>query len=278
MLGDTGVVVHPEDPRYRELIGTYALLPFLDRRIPILADEGVDPAFGSGAVKVTPGHDPADYERGARHRLPIVNILEKDGRISAEGGPFAGLSREQARKQIVAELEARGLLEKIEDIEHNLTISDRSKSPIEPLVSEQWFVRMRPLAEPALKALREGCAFVPARALGQDLPRAGSRTCATGASAASSGGDTRFRCGTTRTVCRWPRASISRSARAHPVSGKPIVRRDPDVLDTWASSWLWPIATHGLAGPRGSRSRALLPDQLPRDGAARSCTCGSRAW
>src|SRR4030095_3955514 len=122
-----GVGVHPEDPRYRVLVGATVVLPLVGREIPIVADESVERDFGTGAVKVTPGHDPADYERGARHKFPIVNILEKDGRISAEGGTFAGLSREQARKRIVTELEEQGLLEKVEDIEHNLTISDRSK-------------------------------------------------------------------------------------------------------------------------------------------------------
>ena len=244
MLGDTGVAVHPEDERYRDLVGEHCLLPFLDRPIPIVADESVDANYGSGAVKVTPGHDPADYERGARHRLPIINILEKDGKISAEGGPFAGLSREAARKRIVAELEERGLLEKVESIQHNISISDRSKSPIEPLVSEQWFVKMRPLAEPAIRALDQGwLRFRPERWAkvyrawlekvhdwcisrqlwwGHQIPVWYDED---GEPVAS-------------------RVELEIGA-PHPRTGKAIVRRDEDVLDTWASSWLWPMATLG---------------------------------
>jgi valyl-tRNA synthetase len=244
MLGDTGVAVHPDDERYRSLVGKRCILPFLDRPIPIVADESVDPAFGTGAVKVTPGHDPADYERGARHSLPIINILEKDGRISAEGGPFAGKSREEARKSIVEELEAMGLLERVEEIQHNVTISDRSKSAIEPLVSEQWFVKMRPLAEPAIDALKQGwLRFRPERWSkvylawlenvhdwcisrqlwwGHQIPVWYDED---GAMIAS-------------------RVDLEIGS-AHPQTGKPIVRRDEDVLDTWASSWLWPMATLG---------------------------------
>jgi valyl-tRNA synthetase len=155
MLGDTGVAVNPADERYRDLVGKHCIVPFVERRIPIVADDTVESSFGTGAVKVTPGHDPADYERGARFGLPIVNVLEKDGTLNAEAGPFAGWTREKARKAILEQLEERGLLEKVEDYVHNVPISDRSKSPIEPLVSEQWFVKMRPLAEPAIRAVKE---------------------------------------------------------------------------------------------------------------------------
>jgi valyl-tRNA synthetase len=244
MLGDTGVAVHPADGRYRAMIGQTCRLPFVEREIPIVGDETVDPAFGTGAVKITPGHDPADYERGARFKLPIVNVLAPDGRLNENAGPFRGLSREEARKRIVTELDSRSLLARTELYQHNVPISDRSKSPIEPLVSEQWFVRMRPLAGPAIRAVRGGAlTFKPERW-------------------------TKVYLDWLENVQDW---CISRQlwwghripvfydedgeaiatredlpiGSPHPRTGKPIVRQDEDVLDTWASSWLWPFATLG---------------------------------
>jgi len=244
MLGDTGVAVHPDDERYRDLVGTTCRLPFVDREIPIVADDTVDMHKGSGAVKITPGHDPADYERGARHGLPTILILEKDGKLNAEGGPFAGLSREQARKEVVSRLEEQGLLEKIDDIVHSVPISDRSKSVIEPLVSEQWFVKMEPLARPAIEAVRNGqLRFHPERwtkVYLQWLENVQdwciSRQLWWG-----------------HRIPVWydeddvPAASVEdlELGAPHPETGKPIVRQDPDVLDTWASSWLWPFGTLG---------------------------------
>jgi valyl-tRNA synthetase len=244
LVGDTGVAVNPADERYRALVGQKCRLPFVEREIPIVGDETVEAGFGSGAVKITPGHDPADYERGARFKLPIVNVLEKNGRMNENAGPFKGLSREEARKRIVQELEARGLLEKSEPYTHNVPISDRSKSPIEPLVSEQWFVRMRPLAVPAIAAVKTGrLAFKPERWTkvyldwlenvqdwcisrqlwwGHRIPVFYDED---GVAAAT-------------------REDLALGAR-HPRTGKPIVRQDEDVLDTWASSWLWPFATLG---------------------------------
>ncbi len=244
MLGDTGVAVHPDDARYGKLVGKHVVLPFLGRRIPIVADDTVDPAFGTGAVKLTPGHDPADYERGARHRLPIVIVIEKDGKMAPTAGPFAGLSREKARDAVVKAMDELGLLEKVEDIKHSVALSDRSKSVIEPLVSEQWFVSMRELAGPAIAAVddkslvlrperwtkvyldwlhnvQDWCISrqlwwghrIPIWYDADDLPVGSATDLEIGA--------------------------------PHPISGKPIVRQDPDVLDTWASSWLWPFATLG---------------------------------
>jgi len=261
MLGDTGVAVHPDDERYKALIGTSCVLPFLDRKIPIVADESVDASYGSGAVKVTPGHDPADYERGARHNLPIISILESDGKINAEGGPFAGLSREEARKKVVAGLEELDLMEKVEDIKHNVSISDRSKSPIEPLVSEQWFVKMKPLAEPAIAALKSGTLkFRPERWgkvylhwLENVLDWCVSRQLWWG-----------------HRIPVWydednvPVASVEdlELGTPHPQTGKPIVRQEEDVLDTWASSWLWPLATLGWP-EQGARDLArFYPTQF----------------
>jgi len=245
MLGDTGVAVHPGDERYKAMVGKRVKLPLTDRTIPIVADDTVQMDFGTGAVKVTPGHDPADYERGKRHGLPILNILNKDGSLNAEAGEaYAGLDRTDARKQVVADLEAQGLLEKIEDHTLNVPVSDRSKSPIEPIVSEQWFVRMDELAKPAIKAVKDGTLrFVPERW-------------------------TKVYLDWLENVRDW---CISRQlwwghqipvwydednvpvasredleiGSPHPETGKPVVRQDPDVLDTWASSWLWPFSTLG---------------------------------
>ncbi len=244
MLGDTGVGVHPQDARYQSLVGARIVLPLMGREIPIVADESVDPAFGTGAVKLTPGHDPADYERGARHKLPIVNVLNKDGTMSVEAGPFAGLPREKARTAVLAAMEEQGLLEKIEDIVHNVAVSDRSKSSIEPLVSEQWFVSMKPLAGPAIDAVKSGrLRLLPERWTkvyldwlenvrdwcisrqlwwGHRIPVWYDEDGATAAS-----------------------VDDLAIGSPHPKTGKPIVRQDDDVLDTWASSWLWPFATLG---------------------------------
>ncbi|MBI2845753.1 MAG: class I tRNA ligase family protein, partial [Chloroflexi bacterium] len=156
ILGDTAVAVHPQDERYKKLIGRIAILPVLDRRIPIIADETVDPKFGTGAVKVTPGHDPQDYEIGRRHSLPIINIMNKDATLNENAGPYAGLDRFQARKRIVEQLQSEGLLLKAEEHLHSPGRCDRCDTLLEPLVSEQWFVRIKPLAEPAITAVREG--------------------------------------------------------------------------------------------------------------------------
>ncbi|MEM9799534.1 MAG: valine--tRNA ligase [Planctomycetota bacterium] len=244
MLGDTGVAVHPDDERYRGLVGKTVRLPFVDREIPVVADDSVDPEYGSGAVKITPGHDPADYERGQRHELPIIDLLEKDGTLNANGGPFAGKSREVVRKELVAAMDEMGLLGAVDDIVHNVSTSDRSKSPIEPLVSEQWFVKMEPLAGPAIDALNKGyLKFRPERWgkvylhwLENVQDWCISRQLWWG-----------------HRIPVWYDEDDVAVASAdeleigapHPKTGKPIVRQDPDVLDTWASSWLFPLATLG---------------------------------
>ena len=157
MLGDTAVAVHPDDPRYQGLIGKAVVLPLVDRDIPVIADGLlVDPKFGSGCVKVTPAHDPNDYEVGLRHNLEMINILTPDGHINARGGRYAGLDRVEARRRVVADLEALGLVEKIEPYETEVGHSDRSKTPVEPYLSEQWFVKMADLTEQAMAAVRDG--------------------------------------------------------------------------------------------------------------------------
>ena len=260
MLGDTGVAVHPEDERYRHLIGRSLRLPLTDREIPVVADDSVEASFGTGAVKVTPGHDPADYDRGKRHGLPIVNILHPDGTLNGECGRYEDMSREEARKQVLADLEEQGLLVGEEEITNNVSISDRSKTPIEPLVSEQWFVRMKELAQPAIEAVKDGTLnFKPARWskvyldwLENVLDWCISRQLWWG-----------------HRIPVWydedevPVASVEdlEIGAPHPQTGKPIVRQDEDVLDTWGSSWLWPFAT--LGWPEASADMArFYPTQF----------------
>jgi valyl-tRNA synthetase len=154
MLGDTAVAVHPEDPRYKHLIGKTATVPLVKREIPIIADaELVDPELGTGAVKVTPAHDPNDYKCGLRHTLPMINILNPDGTINANGGPYAGMDRYQARERVTEDMAKLGLFDDREDRDIDLAHSDRSKTPIEPYLSDQWFVRMPDLAQSAIDAV-----------------------------------------------------------------------------------------------------------------------------
>ncbi len=244
MLGDTAVAVHPGDERYRDLVGQRVHLPLTGRTIQVVADDTVDPKFGSGAVKVTPGHDFADHERGLRHGLAIVNILNPDGTLNDAAGAYAGLDRAEARKRVVKDLEAQGLVDRIEEHTHNLPLSDRSKSPIEPLVSEQWFVKMAPLAKPAIAAVKDGTLrFVPDRWAKVYLDWLEN---------------VRDWCISRQLwwghqIPVWYDADGNAVASVedlaigspHPKSGKPLVRRDEDVLDTWASSWLWPFSTLG---------------------------------
>ncbi len=244
MFGDTAVAVNPNDERWKHLHGATLVLPLVGRDIPIILDEQVETDFGTGAVKVTPAHDPADWERGTRFKLPMVHIYEKDGRLNAAGGEYAGMPREKAREAVAKKLDELGLLGKVADYTHNVAISDRSKSVIEPLVSEQWFVKMEPLAKPAIAAVKNGALrFRPERWTkvyldwlenvhdwcisrqlwwGHQIPVWYDED---GVPVAS-------------------REDLAVGA-PHPTTGKPIVRQDPDVLDTWASSWLWPFATLG---------------------------------
>jgi valyl-tRNA synthetase len=253
MLGDTAVAVNPEDARYRALIGGRLRLPVVDRLIPIIGDEGVDPAFGSGAVKVTPAHDPADFEIGRRHDLPSIDVMTPDARIGpAAPERFQGLDRYEARRAVVAEFEAAGLLEKVEPHRHAVGHCYRCRTVVEPRLSDQWFVRMAPLAKPALEAYRDGTLkFIPERR-GEDYAAwlEGIRDwcisrqlwwghripvwyCQTEG------------CGLT---------SVSRDDLSLCPACGGEVRQDEDVLDTWFSSWLvpfsslgWPERTHDLA-------------------------------
>ncbi len=241
ILGDTAVAVHPEDARYRGLVGRTLLLPLTGRTIPVVADPYVDLAFGTGAVKVTPAHDPNDFEAAQRLGLPQVTVIDPAGRMTAEAGEFAGLDRFEARKRVVTRLEEAGLLEKVEEHEHAVGHCQRCGTPIEPLVSTQWFVRVAPLAEEAVRAVEDGrTAFVPAHwaktyfewmrnihdwVISRQLWW-GHRIPAWYCDA----------CGAVE-VAETDPATCPRCGGA--------LRQDEDVLDTWFSSALWPFSTLG---------------------------------
>lgn len=164
MLGDTAVAVHPGDERYKHLIGKTVILPLMNREIPVIADEYVDKEFGTGAVKITPAHDPNDFEIGLRHNLPQIKVIDERGNMNENAGKYKGLDRYEARKVIVEELKSLGLLVKVEEYKHNVGECYRCSTTIEPITSEQWFVKMKPLAEPAIRVVKEGkIKFVPER-------------------------------------------------------------------------------------------------------------------
>ena len=241
LLGDTAIAVHPEDERYTDLIGKTCILPLVGREIPIVADEYVEKDFGTGAVKITPAHDPNDFEVGLRHNLEIINVMNDDATINAKGGKYEGLDRYEARAQIVKDLEECGVLIKIEDHSHNVGTCYRCKTTVEPLTSDQWFVKMKPIAEEALRVVREGeVQFIPERFTktytnwmenvhdwcisrqlwwGHRIPAFYCDACG---EMVVSKEDV--------TVC--------------PKCGQPM-RQEEDVLDTWFSSALWPFSTLG---------------------------------
>jgi valyl-tRNA synthetase len=244
MLGDTAVAVHPDDARYKDLVGKMLMLPLMNREIPVVADAGVELGFGTGAVKVTPGHDPLDFEIGERHNLPIINIMNPNASINENGGKYAGLDRFEARKQVVADLEAAGLLEKVEPHTHNVPYSEKAGVAIEPLVKEQWWIKIKPLSEPARLAAEEGrVKFVPERfkktftdwmenihdwAISRQLywgHRIPIWYC--------------DNCGHTQACAE----EILDKCEKCATSDK--LRQDPDVFDTWFSSGMWPFTTLG---------------------------------
>jgi valyl-tRNA synthetase len=244
MLGDTAVAVHPEDERYRHLIGRELLLPVVERRVPIVADDAVDPAFGSGAVKVTPAHDPADFEIGRRHQLPSIDVLTPDARISlAAPQRFQGLDRYEARRRVVAEFEAAGLLEKVEPHRHAVGHCYRCDTVVEPRLSDQWFVRMEPLARPALARYRDGTLrFIPERR-GDDYTQwlEGIRDWCISRQLWWGHRIPVWYCQSEGCA----RTTVSRTdVEACPGCGG-AVRQDDDVLDTWFSSWLVPFSSLG---------------------------------
>jgi len=268
MLGDTAVAVHPDDERYRHLVGREVLLPVVGRKIPVVADEAVDPEFGSGAVKVTPAHDPLDFEIGQRHRLPTIDVMTPEARISlAAPDRFQGMDRYEARRQVLAELEGAGLVERVEEHRHAVGHCYRCATVIEPRLSDQWFVRMEPLARPALAAYRDGTLrFVPERR-GEDYTSwlegirdwCISRQLWWGHRIPVWYCDANG-CGLT---------SVSRTdLTVCPGCGGPV-RQDDDVLDTWFSSWLvpfsslgWPKQTKDLATYYPGHTLVSSPDIL----------------
>jgi valyl-tRNA synthetase len=242
MLGDTAVAINPEDERYRDLHGKKVMLPLMNREIPIILDTTADPKFGTGVVKVTPAHDPNDFEAGRRHNLPLIKVIGEDAKMTAAAGAYSGLDRFEARKRVVADLKTQGLLLKTEEHRLPLGICQRSRTPVEPLVSKQWFVKTKPLAEPAIRVVEDGrIQLVPehwsktyyewmynirdwciSRQLwwGHRIP---AWHC--------------HRCGLV-TVSREDPSECSHCR-------SDLIEQDPDVLDTWFSSGLWPFSTLG---------------------------------
>ena len=242
ILGDTAVAVHPEDDRYKKFVGRKVIVPMLGRLIPVIADDYVTREFGTGALKITPGHDPNDYEIGQRHGLAVLSMLDREAKVTATGGPYMGMDRFECRKKLWADMQAAGLVIKEEPYTINVPRSERGGEIIEPMVSEQWFVKIQPLAKPALAAVKDGrIRIIPERFekvyfnwmenikdwcisrqlwWGHRIPvwycdDCGKQTCTR---------EDPTRC-------------------AHCGSGK--IRQDPDVLDTWFSSGLWPFSTLG---------------------------------
>ncbi len=242
MLGDSGVAVNPADERYQSIVGKTCILPLMNKEIPIVADDYVDMAFGTGCVKMTPAHDPNDFEVGLRHNLEVIRVIDDNGKINALGGQYEGLDRYEARKKIVADLEEQGYLVKVEAHQHNVGTCYRCHNDVEPLISAQWFVKMKPLAKEAIRVVKEGeTRFVPERFSktylnwmenvrdwcisrqlwwGHQIP---AWYCAD--------------CGHV-TVSREDAACCAKC-------GSKNIERDPDVLDTWFSSALWPFETLG---------------------------------
>ncbi len=241
LLGDTAVAVNPKDERYKDMVGKMLILPLVGRRIPVIADDYVDVEFGTGVVKITPAHDPNDFEVGLRHNLEVINVMTDDARITDDYPKYAGMTREDARKAIVKDLEEGGYLIKTEDYNHNVGTCYRCGTTIEPRVSLQWFVKMEELAKPAIEAVRDGrTRFVPQRFeknyfnwmedirdwcisrqlwWGHQIPA--------------------FYCDDCEEIV------VTKEAGAVcPKCGKPM-RQDPDTLDTWFSSALWPFSTLG---------------------------------
>ncbi len=241
MLGDTAIAVHPDDERYQHLIGKSVILPIVNKEIPVVADSYVDKEFGTGVVKITPAHDPNDFEVGKRHDLPIINVLNDDATINSNGGKYEGMDRYEAREAIIKELDELGLLVKIEDHDHNVGTHDRCKTTVEPMVKQQWFVKMDEMIRPAVEAVKNGeIKLIPDRMdktyynwtdnirdwcisrqlwWGHRIPA--------------------YYCDCGETI-------VAKEAPCKcPKCGGEHIKQDEDTLDTWFSSALWPFSTLG---------------------------------
>ncbi|MEG1459433.1 MAG: valine--tRNA ligase, partial [Acetivibrio sp.] len=244
LLGDTAVAVHPEDPRYQDLIGKMVVLPLVNREIPVVADSYVDKEFGTGVVKITPAHDPNDFEVGKRHNLPEINIMNDDATINEKGGKYAGMDRYEARKVMVKDLEEAGLLVKVVDHSHNVGTHDRCGTTIEPMIKQQWFVKMEDLIQPAVESVKSGeIQLIPERmkktyfnwtdnirdwCISRQLwwgHRIPAYYC--------------DKCGEVVV------ARASQKPEICPKCGYGHLTQDEDTLDTWFSSALWPFSTLG---------------------------------
>lgn len=242
MLGDTAVAVNPADERYSALVGKSVTLPLLNKKIPVVADDYVDRSFGTGVVKITPAHDPNDFQVALRHQLEMPNVMTGEGTMNELAGPYAGLDRFECRRRVVADLQEQGLLVKVEPHDHAVGHCYRCDTVVEPRLSQQWFVRMKPLAEPALQAVREGkIKFVPQRwektyfewlenirdwCISRQIwwgHRIPVYTCAS---------------------CQHEWAARTTPDSCEKCGGS-VITQDEDVLDTWFSSWLWPFSTFG---------------------------------
>lgn len=241
LLGDTAVAVNPNDDRYKDIVGKTLILPLVGREIPVVADDYVDMEFGTGVVKITPAHDPNDFEVGKRHDLPIINVMTDDAKIIADYPDYAGMDRYEARKKIVEDLDKGGFLVRVEDHEHNVGTCYRCGTTVEPKVSTQWFVKMKPLAQPAIDAVKNGeTKFVPERFdkiyyhwLENIRDWCISRQIWWGHQIPA------FYCDDCGEM-----VVTKESSAVCPKCGKPM-RQDPDTLDTWFSSALWPFSTLG---------------------------------
>ena len=242
MLGDTAVAVHPDDERYRHLVGRFVTLPILGRQLPIVADAAVDPGFGTGAVKVTPAHDPNDFEIGRRHTLPMINVMNLDGTMNDAAGQFTGQSTQEARKNVVALLDEEGFLVEVHEHTHSVGRCQRCGTIVEPMISKQWFIEMKPLAEPAIEVAKNGTVrFVPERFKGTYLHWMEnihdwciSRQLWWG-----------HRIPVWYCDCGEIVVTDQETVKQCPKCGGTHLEQDPDVLDTWFSSGLWTFSTLG---------------------------------
>jgi len=259
MLGDTGVCVNPNDERYKDIVGKTVTLPLVNKQIPIVADDYAEMEFGTGCVKMTPAHDPNDFEVGLRHNLEIIRVLDDNGKVNALGGKYEGMDRYDARKAIVADLEAQGYLVKIEDHAHNVGTCYRCHKDVEPIISAQWFVKMKPLAEEAIRVVKDGeTKFVPDRFTktymnwmenvrdwcisrqlwwGHQIP---AWTCS---------------------ECGHITVSREDACECEHCHSKNIVREE-DVLDTWFSSALWPFETLGWPNTEAEDFKRFYPTDV----------------